>query len=140
MKGSQVQNPRETTRSGHCERRNPDRKSNSLSLLKNMSQLMNIISNEPSLGLYRIQEHIRKSIPKLENQTKKLEDCSTVMKDLNYTMENAQHSIISGTVLITAFTGGTITTADRGRRYNLHKLFEFFPKRTGSKSKIPISR
>ena len=87
-----------------------DRKSNSLSLLKNMSQLMNIISNEPSLGLYRIQEHIRKSIPKLENQTKKLEDCSTVMKDLNYTMENAQHSIISGTVLITAFT----ITADRG--------------------------
>ena len=64
-----------------------------------MSQLMNIISNEPSLGLYRIQEHIRKSIPKLENQTKKLEDCSTVMKDLNYTMENAQHSIISGTFL-----------------------------------------
>ena len=60
---------------------------------------MNIISNEPSLGLYRIQEHIRKSIPKLENQTKKLEDCSTVMKDLNYTMENAQHSIISGFVL-----------------------------------------
>ena len=89
---------------------------------------MNIISNEPSLGLYRIQEHIRKSIPKLENQTKKLEDCSTVMKDLNYTMENAQHSIISGTVLITAFTGGTITTADRGRRYNLHKLFEVFSK------------
>ena len=86
---------------------------------------MNIISNEPSLGLYRIQEHIRKSIPKLENQTKKLEDCSTVMKDLNYTMENAQHSIISGTVLITAFTGGTtITTADRGTRYNSHKLFE----------------
>ena len=67
--------------------------------VKNMSQLMNIISNEPSLGLYRIQEHIRKSIPKLENQTKKLEDCSTVMKDLNYTMENAQHSIISGFVL-----------------------------------------
>ena len=66
-----------------------------------MSQLMNIISNEPSLGLYRIQEHIRKSIPKLENQTKKLEDCSTVMKDLNYTMENAQHSIISGFVLKT---------------------------------------
>ena len=69
--------------------------------IKNMSQLMNIISNEPSLGLYRIQEHIRKSIPKLENQTKKLEDCSTVMKDLNYTMENAQHSIISGFVLKT---------------------------------------
>ena len=65
---------------------------------------MNIISNEPSLGLYRIQEHIRKSIPKLENQTKKLEDCSTVMKDLNYTMENAQHSIISGIVLLTVLT------------------------------------
>ena len=102
MKGSQGQISRETRRfykSGHCGRHNPESKSYILSLLKNMSQLMNIISNEPSLGLYRIQEHIRKSIPKLENQTKKLEDCSTVMKDLNFTMENAQHSIISGTVL-----------------------------------------
>merc|ERR1712137_179478 len=73
----------------------PELAKKTLKFTNNMSQLMNIISNEPSLGLYRIQEHIRKSIPKLENQTKKLEDCSTVMKDLNYTMENAQHSIIS---------------------------------------------
>ena len=97
-----------------------------------MSQLMNIISNEPSLGLYRIQEHIRKSIPKLENQTKKLEDCSTVMKDLNYTMENAQHSIISGFVLKTPIS----TNLRFGDFYSGFTL-DF---RTDSKLKIRTNR
>ena len=97
-----------------------------------MSQLMNIISNEPSLGLYRIQEHIRKSIPKLENQTKKLEDCSTVMKDLNYTMENAQHSIISGFVLKTP-----ISTILRFGDFLLWVKNSF---RTDSKLKIRTNR
>ena len=33
-----------------------------------VNQLLNIVSNEPSLGLYRIQEHVRKSVPKLQKQ------------------------------------------------------------------------
>ena len=60
---------------------------------------MNIISNEPSLGLYRIQEHIRKTIPKLEHQRVKLEAEFSRMKDLNYTVANAQESILSGKLL-----------------------------------------
>ena len=59
--------------------------------------MMNIISNEPSLGLFRIQEHIRKTIPKLEHQREILENEFGRMKDLNYTVTNAQQSILSGT-------------------------------------------
>jgi hypothetical protein len=60
-----------------------------------VAQVMNIISNEPSLGLFRIQEHIRKTIPKLEHQREILENEFGRMKDLNYTVTNAQQSILS---------------------------------------------
>ena len=41
-----------------------------IKVCSSVNQLLNIVSNEPSLGLYRIQEHVRKSVPKLQTQVK----------------------------------------------------------------------
>ena len=49
--------------------------------------MLNIVANEPSLGMYRIQEHIRKTLPKLEKQSQSLDEISLVFNDLLYGVE-----------------------------------------------------
>ena len=45
------------------------------------------MANEPSLGMYRIQENIRKTLPKLEKQSQSLDEISLVFNDLLYGVE-----------------------------------------------------
>ncbi len=35
------------------------------SVNKNLSEYVQLLANEPSIGLFHIQEHIRKSVPKM---------------------------------------------------------------------------
>ena len=63
--------------------------------IQNYAHLLNIIANEPSLGMYRIQEHIRKTLPKLDQQCLKLNESNEKFKDLLYGVEQSTHAIKS---------------------------------------------
>ena len=63
--------------------------------IQNYAHLLNIIANEPSLGMYRIQEHIRKTLPKLDQQCSTLEATNEKFKDLLYGVEQSTHAIKS---------------------------------------------
>jgi len=55
-----------------------------------INKTLHIIANEPSLGLYRIQQHVRKTMPKITNCSHSI---NASQKELNGLVYDAEFSI-----------------------------------------------
>ena len=54
-----------------------------------LSENLHIVANEPSLALYRIQEHVRKSLPQLVDERHRVDDIHRIVKGACYDTEYA---------------------------------------------------
>ena len=52
-----------------------------------INKTLHIIANEPSLGLYRIQQHVRKTLPKLNSSAQSLDISNKELNGLVYDTE-----------------------------------------------------
>ena len=52
-----------------------------------VNKTLHIIANEPSLGLYRIQQHVRKTIPKVTNCSQSVDASQKELNGLVYDTE-----------------------------------------------------
>lgn len=58
-----------------------------------MNKSFHLIANEPSLGLYRLQQHVHKLVPKLDNCEAVIDIESERMKGLSYDISLANDSL-----------------------------------------------
>ncbi|XP_069123439.1 BLOC-1-related complex subunit 8 homolog [Argopecten irradians] len=58
-----------------------------------ISEGMNIIANEPSLAFFRIQEHIRKSLPQLVEQKNEVQDLQQKVQGASFDTEYATNAV-----------------------------------------------
>ena len=58
-----------------------------------INKTLHVIANEPSLGLYRIQEHVRKTIPKLSNCVISLDTSDKQLHGLVYDTQFAIQTV-----------------------------------------------
>ncbi|KAH9505088.1 hypothetical protein Btru_059490 [Bulinus truncatus] len=66
-----------------------------------LSETINIIANEPSLAFFRIQEHVRKTLPQLVDQKHEVEDIQAKVQGACFDAEyatNAVKSMLSSTI------------------------------------------
>ncbi|CAG5135082.1 unnamed protein product, partial [Candidula unifasciata] len=57
------------------------------------SETVNIIANEPSVALYRIQEHIRRTLPRLIDQKHEVEDMKVRVQGACFDAEYASKTV-----------------------------------------------
>eukprot|EP01091_Cochliopodium_minus_P001282 TRINITY_DN11143_c0_g1_i1.p1 TRINITY_DN11143_c0_g1~~TRINITY_DN11143_c0_g1_i1.p1 ORF type:complete len:174 (-),score=49.28 TRINITY_DN11143_c0_g1_i1:66-587(-) len=59
-----------------------------------LSEYLHRLANEPSLGIYHINVHIRKAIPRMENTTKEMNTIIQKTDNANYDIEDSEGVII----------------------------------------------
>ncbi|XP_055895806.1 BLOC-1-related complex subunit 8 homolog isoform X6 [Biomphalaria glabrata] len=59
-----------------------------------LSETVNIIANEPSLAFFRIQEHVRKTLPQLVDQKHEVEDIQAKVQGSCFDAEYATKKIV----------------------------------------------
>jgi len=52
-----------------------------------------VIANEPTIGMYRIQEHIRKTVPKIEKETERFQHISSRFDNACITLDSISDSV-----------------------------------------------
>merc|ERR1711879_947966 len=55
----------------------------------NMSKYLHRMSNEPSLGLFHVQEHIRRTVPKIVTLKKDLDTSNAKVSSMTYDIEDS---------------------------------------------------
>nr|XP_022329501.1 BLOC-1-related complex subunit 8-like isoform X2 [Crassostrea virginica] len=60
-----------------------------------ISESMNIVANEPSLAFFRIQEHVRKSLPQLVEQKHEVIETQQKVQGASFDTEYATHAVKS---------------------------------------------
>lgn len=60
---------------------------------KNSSEYINLLANEPSIGLYHVEHHIQKSVPKLVQVKKEFKTLDTKVNETGYDMDYALRTI-----------------------------------------------
>ncbi|XP_061192291.1 BLOC-1-related complex subunit 8-like isoform X2 [Saccostrea echinata] len=60
-----------------------------------ISESMNIVANEPSLAFFRIQEHVRKSLPQLVEQKHEVLETQQEVQGASFDTEYATHAVKS---------------------------------------------
>ncbi|KAJ8304179.1 hypothetical protein KUTeg_017762 [Tegillarca granosa] len=60
-----------------------------------ISESMNIIANEPSLAFFRVQEHVRKSLPQLVEQKHEVENLQQRVQGAGFDTEYAANAFIT---------------------------------------------
>uniref|UniRef100_A0A8W8I1B6 Protein MEF2BNB-like protein n=1 Tax=Magallana gigas TaxID=29159 RepID=A0A8W8I1B6_MAGGI len=60
-----------------------------------LSESMNIVANEPSLAFFRIQEHVRKSLPQLVEQKHEVIETQQKVQGASFDTEYATHAVKS---------------------------------------------
>ena len=58
-----------------------------------INKTLHILANEPSLGLYRVQEHVRKTMPKLSNCVDRMETSDQQLHGLVYDTQFAIQTV-----------------------------------------------
>ncbi|XP_059163377.1 BLOC-1-related complex subunit 8-like isoform X2 [Physella acuta] len=58
-----------------------------------LSETLNVIANEPSLAFFRIQEHVRKTLPQLVDQKHEVEDIQARVQGACFDAEYATNAI-----------------------------------------------
>ncbi|XP_033764081.1 BLOC-1-related complex subunit 8-like isoform X2 [Pecten maximus] len=58
-----------------------------------ISEGMNIVANEPSLAFFRIQEHVRKSLPQLVEQKHDVQDLQQKVQGASFDTEYATNAV-----------------------------------------------
>jgi len=57
------------------------------------SEIVNVVANEPSLAFYRIQEHVRKTLPQLVDQKHEVEDIQAKVQGSVFDAEYATNAV-----------------------------------------------
>merc|ERR1712210_232763 len=57
------------------------------------ASLINVIANEPTIGMYRIQEHIRKTVPKIEKETERFQRIASRFDNVCITLDSISDSV-----------------------------------------------
>jgi len=60
---------------------------------RNASEYLNLLANEPSVGLYHVQTHIQKSVPKIVNQKKDVNSQTKQVTDAYYDLDFSAKTI-----------------------------------------------
>ncbi|XP_048736269.1 BLOC-1-related complex subunit 8-like isoform X1 [Ostrea edulis] len=60
-----------------------------------ISESMNVVANEPSLAFFRIQEHVRKSLPQLVEQKHEVLETQQKVQGASFDTEYATHAVKS---------------------------------------------
>ena len=79
-----------------------------------INEAISTAANEPSLGMYRLQEHVLSSVPKLVNERQTMEDICERVKGVNFDMEYDMEAVRSMTKI----------TTFKNVLSNLHKAIE----------------
>lgn len=69
-----------------------------------VNETVHMIANEPSLGLYRVQQHIKKTLPKVVNASNDMKKTNDQIKGLVYDADYATDAIESITNSNEAFS------------------------------------
>ena len=70
-----------------------DLKTKSKRCCETINKSFHLIANEPSLGLYRLQQHVHKLVPMLDNCEALIATESERIKGLSYDISLANHSL-----------------------------------------------
>ncbi|XP_035829703.1 BLOC-1-related complex subunit 8 isoform X2 [Aplysia californica] len=71
----------------------PDLEHKAKKVSDKFSENVNVIANEPSLAFYRIQEHVRKTLPQLVDQKHEVEDIQAKVQGACFDAEYATNAV-----------------------------------------------
>jgi len=98
---------------------------------RKFSEYFHYLANEPSIGLYHVQEHVRKTIPRNSELKKDLKKKSQLLEEVTYDVDYSL-SAVRGLVDLTTFTN--IKALIEQSVATLHQM-----SHTATGSSLPVS-
>ncbi|XP_052698385.1 BLOC-1-related complex subunit 8-like isoform X3 [Crassostrea angulata] len=95
MQGGDIRYNMMTTSSLFREAQDEEMELKVKKVAERLSESMNIVANEPSLAFFRIQEHVRKSLPQLVEQKHEVIETQQKVQGASFDTEYATHAVKS---------------------------------------------
>lgn len=95
MQGGDIRYNMMTTSSLFREAQDEEMEHKVKKVAERLSESMNIVANEPSLAFFRIQEHVRKSLPQLVEQKHEVIETQLKVQGASFDTEYATHAVKS---------------------------------------------